>query len=223
MSSIGVTQLSEKLYCLLDITTSERSNAYLIIGDNTALLFDTGTGLGNIKQMVSLLTKLPVVVVVSHWHHDHVGGAAEFDEVYAWPSAATKKLKTEGISSAEVVKLSGDEYAQSVPAVAALPNLQFLEGEIVFDIGGLKLECLYTPGHTADSICLYEPSKRWLFTGDTFYDGPLYVDLTDSDRAAYVSSINKLKSKPIQLILPGHNSSSLPPEALHALNLAEIG
>ena len=56
-------------------------NSYLIIGSRRALLFDTGMGISDIRATVEKLTSLPVLVVNSHYHFDHVGGNHLFDEI----------------------------------------------------------------------------------------------------------------------------------------------
>jgi hypothetical protein len=56
--------------------------SYLILGEKRALLFDTGLGVGRISATVARLTPLPVTVINSHTHFDHVGGNAEFQEIW---------------------------------------------------------------------------------------------------------------------------------------------
>ena len=53
----------------------------LVLGTDRALLFDTGMGIASISDVVARLTDLPVTVVNSHSHLDHVGGNAEFSSV----------------------------------------------------------------------------------------------------------------------------------------------
>ena len=55
--------------------------ATLIIGQDKALLFDTAYGIGNLREHVEDLTKLPLIVVNSHGHVDHLCGNYHFDEV----------------------------------------------------------------------------------------------------------------------------------------------
>lgn len=52
-------------------------NSYLIVGNDFAVLFDSGTGISSISTVVAALTSLPVMVVSSHHHIDHRGGNAD--------------------------------------------------------------------------------------------------------------------------------------------------
>jgi glyoxylase-like metal-dependent hydrolase (beta-lactamase superfamily II) len=56
-------------------------NSYLILGSERAVLLDTGMGISNIRAAVEKLTDLPVLVVNSHYHFDHVGGNHLFDDI----------------------------------------------------------------------------------------------------------------------------------------------
>ncbi|MCL5784557.1 MAG: MBL fold metallo-hydrolase [Patescibacteria group bacterium] len=53
-------------------------HSYLFIGDKMAALIDSGLGVGNIKEIVDKLTDLPILVVATHAHPDHLGGADNF-------------------------------------------------------------------------------------------------------------------------------------------------
>src|ERR1700674_3321604 len=64
--------------------------SYLILGSDKALLFDTGMGISNIQAVVAGLTKLPVSVVNSHTHNDHVGDNWRFNEVYGMDTDFTR-------------------------------------------------------------------------------------------------------------------------------------
>ena len=64
--------------------------SYLILGSRSALLFDTGLGIGAIARVVKKLTSLPVTVLNSHTHFDHVGGNADFHRLLAMDTDYTR-------------------------------------------------------------------------------------------------------------------------------------
>ncbi len=77
-----------------------------------------------------------------------------------------------------------------------------------------SFEVIKTPGHSPDSICLYERSQRWLFAGDTLYKGPIYLHLPESNKKDYIRSIKKIMNLTPLRIFPGHNSFSFPYTAI---------
>jgi glyoxylase-like metal-dependent hydrolase (beta-lactamase superfamily II) len=55
------------------------------------LLFDTGMGIGDLRALTSNLTTLPVTVLNSHTHNDHVGDNWQFDTVYGMDTEFTRQ------------------------------------------------------------------------------------------------------------------------------------
>jgi glyoxylase-like metal-dependent hydrolase (beta-lactamase superfamily II) len=84
------------------------------------------------------------------------------------------------------------------------------------DLGGRSLQVIATPGHTPDSIALLDTENRLLFTGDTFYPGPIFLYRPETDLDAYLTSVEKLaKLVPrLQLLLPAHNVAEADPHYL---------
>lgn len=80
------------------------------------------------------------------------------------------------------------------------------DGERV-NLGGRELEVIFTPGHTPDSLALLDRKNGLLFTGDSFYPGPIYLLAPETDFAAYARSVQRLATleAQIKLLLPAHN------------------
>ncbi len=202
--------------------------SYLVLGDRRALLFDTGLGVGRIRDVASRLTALPVTVLNSHTHFDHVGGNAEFAEIlnvdadYARANAsgaanrygAWDALAPERLCGSLPPGVTRDSYRIR----SWTPTRTVHDGDRI-DLGGRVLEVRFTPGHTPDSLCLLDRHNRLLFTGDTFYLGPIYIYVPETDVAAYARSIASLARlvPDLDLLLPGHNVPVAEPRNLARL------
>lgn len=189
--------------------------SYLILGSSQALLFDTGMGIGNISAVTARLTKLPVTVLNSHTHFDHTGGNAEFSDIWDEDTAFTRgnEKGQSDIYSRDVLaaqRICGKLPAGVRPDSYSIHPFQVSrrvkDGDRI-QLGGRELEVIFTPGHTPDSLCLFDRSNGLLFTGDTFYPGPIYLFTPETDFAAYIKSVARLaKLAPaVSLLLPAHN------------------
>lgn len=89
-------------------------------------------------------------------------------------------------------------------------NVLFPKEETIIKLHPFSFRVILTPGHTPDSICLYEETHKILLSGDTLYPGPIYLHFPESNYKKYLGSIKKLaKIKKIERILPGHNNFSM--------------
>jgi len=189
--------------------------SYLIVGGNKALLFDTGMGISNIQAVVAGLTKLPVSVVNSHTHNDHVGDNRRFGDVYGMDTDFTR-ANARGSKADAQAELAPEEICGALPAgfdakahsTKAFHIAHWLHDGDKIELGGRTLEVIGTPGHTPDSIALLDEKNGLLFTGDTFYAGPIYLYRPETDLDAYVASMQKLAAlmPRLQLLLPAHNT-----------------
>ena len=199
--------------------------SYLIVGERRALLFDTGIGVGRIRDVVSGLTPLPVTVLNSHTHFDHVGGDAEFEEIlnvdsdYARGNASGGANRYGAWDALEPERVCGPlppgvtRESYRIRPWKATRTVR--DGERL-DLGGRTLEVLLTPGHTPDSLCVLDRRHRLLFTGDTFYLGPIYLYVAETNVSAYERSLARLAAlvPRLDLVLPGHNVPVAEPQYL---------
>ncbi len=162
------------------------SNIYLITG-KTAAVFDSGvedadTTSANLSQVQELGFR-PSVVVLSHHHIDHIGGAALMRE------------RTGAKVLAHPLEAASLKYSVDIPA----------EDGYRLDLDGLELEMVHTPGHSSGHLCAYLPQLKVLFSGDHILGlGTTAVILPQGNMSDYIESLRKLLKYDIRLICPGH-------------------
>lgn len=191
-----VYRIDDDIFAIYEPGQFEEVISFLIIGNEFALMFDTGLGIGNIRNVVDKLTDLDIAVLNSHTHYDHIGGNHLFDKIYGTSLDYTQR-RSMGSSSAAVAGFLQEGWVwKPLPdgfSAAQYQSHAFDIDELVYagdtiDIGGRVLEILFTPGHAPDSICLLDRENRLLFTGDTFYLAPLYTHLDGSSFSDYAES-----------------------------------
>lgn len=140
----------------------------LLIGNNCALLVDTGYGTADVAAYVATLTDKPLTVLLTHAHHDHALGARWFAQtfMFAEDSAAFsiytgEKQRRSVAAQAEAKGIPLPEDFLTAPIPAPLP---LKEGDI--PLGGLTACVLHVPGHTPGSAVVYVPELSLLLTGD---------------------------------------------------------
>ncbi len=152
---INVKQLNSHIYLLDD---HGEATGYLVVGQEKALVIDTMNGLEDVHAVVQGITKLPVQVVNTHGHCDHIFGNIYFDKAFMNP--VDNELALEHMKRPEFLEICKTHGRTMVPFVP------LHDGETI-DIGGLTFKVIALPGHTPGGICLLLKEDRILFTGDS--------------------------------------------------------
>lgn len=167
--SITITQINPHIYLMYDRNGIEAAG-YLVLGSKKALVIDTMNGVEDVKAVVRSITSLPIMVVNTHGHPDHIYGNIFFDHAYMHPAdlpIAHEHMKEPGFTE------SLRERGLHMPEF-----LSILPGELI-DLGDLRLEVIGIPGHTPGSIGLLLRQDRILFVGDSVV-GDLWLQLEES-------------------------------------------
>ena len=189
MEIFSSEKVSEHVTRIVEITGTYM---YLVQGTEKALLIDTGCGIGKLKEYIETLTKKPLIVVCTHGHMDHAGGADAFEEVYLnnadWQLSLTHcslenrkkyvqmtvsklhpQIAQEKIETAEYQKTRTKPYHQ-------------LEDNMVFELGEISVQALAMPGHTQGSMCMLLQEERNILFGDACTPSEFLFD----EEAGYV-------------------------------------
>jgi glyoxylase-like metal-dependent hydrolase (beta-lactamase superfamily II) len=220
-----VRHVEPGIYAINQPKQFQESIAYLIVGTSRALLFDTGIGLVPLRPVIERLTALPVTVINSHSHFDHVGGNAEFNDVWGMDTPFTRENEAGRPHANLASEVASDALCGVAPTGADAATFaskpwstahRFADGERV-DIGGRVLEIVHTPGHTPDAIALLDRANGLLWTGDSYYDSTIWLFSPGTDLDAYERSMARLSAlePSLRRLLPAHNTVSAPPARLH--------
>jgi glyoxylase-like metal-dependent hydrolase (beta-lactamase superfamily II) len=202
------------VFAIYEPHQAEEVISYLIVGEKRALLFDTGMGISDIKKVTAELTRLPIVVLNSHTHDDHVGGNWEFSTIYGMDTDFTRE-NARGSRVDALAEITPEQLCGVLPkgfdsktyATRPWKITAYTHDGNRFDLGGRILEVIATPGHTPDAISLLDRANGLLFTGDTFYPAPIWLFRPETDLDAYAASIRRLAAlaPQVKLVIGAHN------------------
>lgn len=200
-----VYRLPGNVYAIAEPQHFQEVNIYLIIGEDRALLFDTGEGFCPIKPLIEELYSGPVIAFNSHFHFDHIGYNYLFEPVHVFADSYVKNIAENGLPKEGFgAQLDEEMFQFGYPETLDAEHFHIRPYKIEavadgdeFDLGGRIIRVYHTPGHSNDSIMLYDEKNKLLFTGDTFYPGALYthfdcVEFGHGNVEEYIASMDRL-------------------------------
>lgn len=170
---------------------------FLIIGEQKALLIDSGVSGESALSIAKSLTDKPVELICTHADRDHIAGNGEFSHFMMHPSEAA------------------NYYNISNGTGTFIP----IEDNQTLDLGGRRIRIILIPGHTPGSIALLDTERRMLFPGDSVQDGDIYLFGPMREMLSYILSLRKLKSMGdfFDSIHPSHGSLSVDKSIIRTL------
>ncbi|MEK4714297.1 MBL fold metallo-hydrolase [Sporosarcina sp. FSL K6-5500] len=203
----------------------EQVHSYLLIGENQAVLIDTGLGIDSIKRITDQLTNLPIIVLTTHVHWDHIGSHGEFEHLYVhkdeedWLINGIQKLSIEQIRKDVSRDITIPKPATFNPETykpfQGIPTGLLYDGDEI-NIGNRLLTVYHTPGHSPGHVSILDTKNGYLFTGDLLYDRtPIYAFFPTTNPIDLVESLEKISKIPhVTKIFGGHNTIGLHADVL---------
>ncbi len=218
----GVFVIEEPLH-------DEEVASFLIVGSDHALLVDAGMGVADLRAVVESITSLPVTLLVSHAHFDHVGDAWRFAGDYpvlVHPLEA-ERLRA-GTPNERLRRFYTPEHLLGpLPAgfdldTATIPGAEpsgFVQDGNSIDLGGRVLEIIHAPGHEEGLLALLDRANRLLFSTDVVYAGRIYAHMPGSDLAAYRATMARLAAlaPDLDAVYASHGERPISPGVLARL------
>jgi glyoxylase-like metal-dependent hydrolase (beta-lactamase superfamily II) len=184
----------------------ENDKMYLVTGSRRALLIDTGMGGGDLRGHVeSFIGRLPLDVVITHAHPDHIARMSQFQadrDVYLHPG------------DLPMVALFIDRFGYEIDPA----QIKEIGEGFVFDLGDRRVRVYHVPGHSKGCLTLLDEDHGILFAGDaigsnrpTIVDA-LWMQMSDVMIDEYLSTLQVFRAKVagrIRRIYGGHNDAGL--------------
>ena len=224
-----VWEAEKGVFVIQEPRHAENVKSYLVTGDNLAVVIDTGMGVGDFSAVVRDLTSLPVSVINSHAHWDHVGANWRFDDI------AIHRYEADALSigrtNADIRRKFDDSVmkgtlppGESLDTVEIRPSkaTTILEGGELVDLGGRVLEVLHAPGHSPGGIVLVDRANGIMFSTDVVYAGDLYAQFPDSNVSDYVDTLRRLEAiaPDLRALYPSHGETPLDPNVIGTMRAA---
>ncbi|MTI71567.1 MAG: MBL fold metallo-hydrolase [Firmicutes bacterium] len=212
---ISITQINQDTYLLSDNSSKLYLNSTVIFTNKGPIIVDVFRDKEMFKQICNFINSKgwnkPLAIIYTHWHIDHTCGNQLFKNSRIISHKDTyrylenfiknhlKRLKVKGILKKDVNPL--------------LPTETF-ENEIVLDLGNKTLRLIHSPGHTYDSILVYDVNERVLITGDniigkevTFFMPPVIPpDKPDANHKDLEKTYEIISTLNPKTIIPGHGN-----------------
>ncbi|EGS19418.1 metallo-beta-lactamase domain-containing protein [Thermochaetoides thermophila DSM 1495] len=180
--------------------TLQGTNTYLLGTGRQRLLIDTGEGkpswIAAVKSALTSSSNQPngeegtatlKAVILTHWHHDHIGGVADLRKEFG-PNLEIYKFPL-GFGGYESPSFEA-ERAQEAQSTLLAQGIRPLQNNQTFTVAGATLTVHHTPGHTADHVVLVWHEENAIFTGDNVLGHGTAVF---EDLATYLSSLEIMK------------------------------
>jgi glyoxylase-like metal-dependent hydrolase (beta-lactamase superfamily II) len=215
----------------------ENVNVYIVEGNDGNLLIDTGWNTPEAFNALALEMKNSgfamkdiTDIVVTHFHPNHIGLAGKIADItgakitlseienylldsrYTHPETLISEMilffMANGVPDWEL-KMLAEASFNIRNYVSPFKASRLLKDGDVISMAPYEFKAMITPGHSPGHICLYEPNKKYFFSGDHVLPEVVpniayHPQSGDNPLGAYVKSLNTLSELEVRFVFPGH-------------------
>jgi glyoxylase-like metal-dependent hydrolase (beta-lactamase superfamily II) len=205
-------QIAERVWVFPDERINLVPNIGLVVGEDAALVVDTGMGRRNgerLLERVRELTDKPLLLTLTHFHPEHGWGAQAFDgsATIVYNRVQRDELEEKFSPFVELFSSFGPEIAELLVDVRLVrPHVVYGGDEAELDLGGVTVQLSYHgPAHTRGDQLVLLPTERVLFAGD-LVENRFFPILPDDDAhgSEWIALLERMETLGAATIVPGH-------------------
>ena len=188
----AVEIIDAQTFAINEPKSSQYNTSYLIVGETRAIMFDAGSGerppsSRSMRQVAEQYTDKPITLILSHFHYDHISDASTFDGVTLIDRPEIRTGINNGVFTISPWESLDAEWRSF--KVATL----IADGEVI-NLGNRALDIFNLPGHTTESVVLFDRVRNQVFAGDFIYQhlGGIIAFTSGSDLVAYKANSTRL-------------------------------
>ncbi|RDW15164.1 Zn-dependent hydrolase [Oceanobacillus arenosus] len=220
----SINKIGQHFWYITAISVTDRPILGMVVGNNKTLMIDAGNSEDHAKYFLNELSKKevpnPDMVVLTHWHWDHIFGLAALPHTVSIASTETKKAMeklipfswsdealdervNEGVEIEFCANAIKEEYKDHRDISIVLPDLTF-EKRVEIDLGGVTCIVQYVGGdHAADSVIVYIKEDKILFLADCIYPN-MYAEKENYTIKETLRLLDELESFDADTYIPSH-------------------
>jgi glyoxylase-like metal-dependent hydrolase (beta-lactamase superfamily II) len=206
------TEIAPGVFVFPDRRVNLVPNVGVVLGDDAALVVDTGIGPTNGDVVLAEARRLaddrPLLLTITHFHPEHGFGASRFVDAarIVYNRRQATELTESGDEFIELFRTFGPEVAAALEGVELVQPHETYDGTTDLDLGGRIVTLREVGGaHTAGDQVVLVPDVAVLFAGDLVENRFFPIVFGDvADGAAWIGTLELLRELDPAVVVPGH-------------------
>ncbi|WP_342492700.1 MBL fold metallo-hydrolase [Bacillus sp. FSL H8-0516] len=220
----SIKKIGQSFWYITPVSLTDRPILGMVAGTNKTLMIDAGNSEDHanyfIQKTLEHKSATPDMVVLTHWHWDHIFGLPALPDTVSIASAKTKKEMEklvpfswsdeaidervrEGTEIEFCAKAIKEEYQGHRDIQVVLPDVTF-DRWIEIDLGGVTCIVQQVGGdHAADSVIVYVKEEKILFLGDCIYP-KMYAEKVHYTVKEILRLLDELEAFDADTYIPSH-------------------
>ncbi|AVM26007.1 MBL fold metallo-hydrolase [Bacillus pumilus] len=219
-----IKKISQTFSYITPVSHTDRPILGMVIGNNKTLMIDAGNSEDHANYFIQRTLKhdnaKPDLVVLTHWHWDHIFGLPALPDTvsiasartrkemekllpFSWSDEAIDERVREGTEIEFCAKAIKEEYKNHRDIQVVLPDVTF-DRRMEIDLGGVTCVVQHVGGdHAADSVIVYVKEEKILFLGDCIYP-KMYAENVHYTLKEILRLLDELDAFEADTYIPSH-------------------